>query len=452
MGDKFPKSSTVIRRITMPSHNSRREFLRNLGLSAAAAPFIMNAPSLGFANQAARKQRLVVIFSPDGTIPSEFWPDQEGGEFELKKILQPLEPFKQRTLITHGVNDRIRGDGDGHMRGIGCLLTGIELFPGNIQGGSDTPAGWSSGISIDQEIRNFLQANPATRTRFGSLEFGVMVPERADTWTRMVYQGPNKPLAPIDDPYQMFAKLYGEMKDRENLTSVLDELQADLAKLRDAMSAEDRGLLDQQATFVRDFEQQLATQQEQTQHAEPVLEPGIDRKNDNMPKITEMQIELMVHSFLNDFTRVASLQFTNSVGQPRMKWLGIEEGQHGLSHEPDSNADAQDKLIRINHWYCEQLASLARRLDEIPEPGGDGSLLDNTLIVWTNELGKGNSHTLNNIPFVMVGGGLNFTMGQSLKLGGVNHNRLLISLAHGFGHHITTFGNPDFCADGPLPL
>ena len=113
--------------------------------------------------------------------------------------------------------DKVRGDGDNHMRGIGCLLTGIELFPGNIQGGSDTPAGWSRGISIDQEIKNFLQAKPETRTRFGSLEFGVMVPDRADTWTRMSYAGPNKPLAPIDDPYQMFAKLYGRMKDQESL-------------------------------------------------------------------------------------------------------------------------------------------------------------------------------------------------------------------------------------------
>ena len=99
------------------------------------------------------------------------------------------------------------------MRGIGCLLTGIELFPGNIQGGSDTPAGWAKGISIDQEIKNFLQKDPATKTRFGSLEFGVMVPDRADTWTRWSYAGANKPITPIDDPYQMFNKLYGRAKD-----------------------------------------------------------------------------------------------------------------------------------------------------------------------------------------------------------------------------------------------
>ena len=82
---------------------------------------------------------------------------------------------------------------------------------------------------------------------------------------------------------------------------------------------------------------------------------------------------------------------------------------------PTTTSAAQDKLTRINRWYCEQMAYLAKRLAETPEPGGSGSLLDNTLIVWTNELGKGNSHTLDNIPMVMVGGGLDFRMGRSLK-------------------------------------
>ena len=82
--------------------------------------------------------------------------------------------------------------------------------------------------------------------------------------------------------------------------------------------------------------------------------------------------------------------------------------------------------------------------------GGPGSLLDNTTIVWTNELGKGNSHTLDDIPFVLVGNGLDFKMGQSLKFPKVPHNRLLLSLAHGMGHEITKFGNPDHCGAGPL--
>jgi len=431
---------------------TRRAFLRDLGLSAAILPFAGGLPSLAAPEQKGRrKQRLVIVFTPDGVVPSTFWPDEVGERFTLKESLQPLEPFKSRTLVLKGVSIRVRGDGDAHMRGIGCLLTGIELLPGNVQGGSDTPAGWSSGISIDQEVRGYLQKSPATRTRFGSLEFGVMVPEHADTWTRMVYAGRNKPIAPIDDPYQMFAKLYGSMKDRESVASVLDGVRADLASLRARVAAPDRAVLDEHTTLVRDMERELAaTRRDPIQHAVPKIEPGVRRDNDNMPAISKLQIDLMVNSFLADFARVATLQYTNSVGQARMRWLGIQEGQHDLSHQPDSDKDAQEKLTRINRWYCEQVAYLARRLSETKEPGGEGSLLDNTLIVWTNELGKGNSHTLESIPWVLVGGGLGFRMGRSLRYAGVPHNRLLMAIAHGYGHRIPRFGNPDLCGAGPL--
>lgn len=435
----------------MARSSTRRAFLQHLGLGAAAFPFVCNLPSLAFANSQGRKQRLVVIFSPDGVVPNTFWPDEEGESFTLKESLSPLEPFKDRTLILHGVCDKIRGDGDNHMRGMGCLLTGVELFPGNIQGGSHTPAGWASGLSIDQEIKNFLQSKPHTRTRFGSLEFGVMVPDRADTWTRMVYTGQNKPITPIDDPYQMFGKLYGQMKDQESLKSILDDLQDDLRKLSSAVSAADRRLLDEHATFVREMEQELrATGQKDLGHAVPELEAGVKEENDSIPQISKMQIDLMVNSFTADFSRIATLQYTNSVGGAKMRWLGIEEGQHELSHEPDSKTEAQEKLTKINKWYCEQMAYLVKRLAETPEPGGEGTLLDNTVVMWTNELGKGNSHTLNNIPFVLAGNGLNFRMGRSIKFPSVPHNRLLLSLANAMGHDLDRFGNPDFCVEGVL--
>src|SRR5262245_57585436 len=311
---------------------SRREFLRDLGVGAAALPFVLNLPGLGFANSLARKRRLVVMFSPCGVIPSTFWPDEEGDCFTLKESLQPLEPFQNRMLTLHGVCNKVRADGDNHMRGIGCLLTGVELFPGNVQGGSHTPAGWASGISIDQEIKNHLQADPTTKTRFGAIEFGVLVPDRADTWTRMVYSGPNKPVAPVASPYQMFNKLYGRAKDRENLKSVLDPLEADLKKIEAAVGAEDRRLLEEQATFVREMEKELKENDPATLgHAVPEPEPGVRAENDNIPRLSKMQIDLMVNAFAGDFARVATLQYWGSVGNAKFHWLKIDEGQHELS-------------------------------------------------------------------------------------------------------------------------
>ena len=431
----------------------RRDFIRRVGLSAASLPFIIGLPSLGLAAPARPRQRLIIMFSPNGTIPSAFWPGETGSDFKLKEILAPLDPFKERMLVLQGVSNRVRGDGDNHMRGMSCLLTGIELFPGNVQGGSHTPAGWASGISIDQELRNFLQSREDTRTRFGSIEFGVGVTDRADPWTRMSYAGPNKPVAPVSDPYQMYEKLYGQLEDKENLQSVLDDVQADLKKVRRIISAEDRRLLDEHESLVRQLEREIADAgRDQLRVAPPTFEEGIADQNDNVPRLSRMQIDLLVNSFVNDMTRVATLQYTKSVGGARMKWLEINDNHHGLSHEPDKNEEAVAKLTRINTWFAGELRYLTEKLANTPEPGGEGTLLDNTLIVWTNELGKGNSHTLDNIPFVLVGGGFGFQMGRSLKFDKAAHNRLWLAIAHGMGHRIETFGNPKLCEGGPLAL
>jgi hypothetical protein len=134
---------------------TRRELLHRLGVGTAVLPFLGNLPSLALAGANGPKRRLVIVFSPDGVVKKNFWPTDAGPfttpppvvqPLPLPPILEPLEPFRERLLTLKGVNNVIKGDGDGHMRGIGCLLTGVELFPGNIQGGSDTPAGWSSGL------------------------------------------------------------------------------------------------------------------------------------------------------------------------------------------------------------------------------------------------------------------------------------------------------------------
>src|SRR5205085_1911921 len=309
----------------------RRQFIKQLGISAASLPFLMGLPSLGLASPARPRQRLIIVFSPNGTIPPSFWPDETGKDFKLKEIMAPLEPFKERMLILNGLSNKVRGDGDNHMRGMSCLLTGIELFPGNVQGGSDTPSGWASGISIDQELKNFLQGREETRTRFGSLEFGVGVTDRADPWTRMSYGGPNKPIAPISDPYHMYQKLYGQLKDKEQLGGVLECVRDDLKKARKLVSAEDRRLLEEHEALVRQMEREIAEAgRQKLRVGPPSLEEGVRDENDNVPRLSRMQVDLLVNSFVNDMARVATLQYTKSVGQACMKWLGVTENHHGL--------------------------------------------------------------------------------------------------------------------------
>jgi hypothetical protein len=430
---------------------SRRQFIRDLGISTAALPFVSGLPA--FANRATvgRKQRIIVMFSPNGTVPAKFWPS-DPNDLKTSPILSCLAPFQKQSMVLKGIANRVGGDGDRHMRGMSCLLTGARLHPGNIQGGSDSPAGWASAISIDQEIKNFLQKNETTRTRFGSLEVGIAVPDRADPWTRMSYAGSNQPVAPMDDPYQMLNKLYGQSKDRETYTSILDSLGSDLKKVSKSLAAEDQALLQQHIELVRQLEQEMqaSTKQDELVHPEPELDPNIELVNDNTPQIARMQMDLLINAMANDMARVGTLQFMRSVGQARMNWLGINDGHHSLSHEPDKNQEAQNKLEKINIWFAQQLAYLAGKLRETPEPGGDGNMLDHTTIVWVNELGQGNTHTLDNIPTVIIGGGSGLTTGRMHSFVKVAHNRLLMSLAHSMGHHIPHFGEEKLCQGGAL--
>jgi len=440
--------------------HSRRQFLRDLGVSAAALPFVsgLSSARADRSDLVPTPKRLVIVFSPNGTLPDEFWPQQLGDQHDLQlgPMLKALHPFREQMLMLKGVHNKIRGDGDGHMRGMSCLLTATELNPGNIQGGSGAPAGWASGISIDQEMKNFFQSHRDTQTRFGSLEFGVAVPHRADPWTRMCYAGNNRPIAPIDDPRQMLEKIYGNPQGHQQLASVLDWVHADLRRLVPRLSPEDRGLLEQHMQHVRQLEQDIlaAEKQQEILHPVPEIDPEIELVNDNTPETSRMQIDLLVSALANNMTRLASLQYMRSVGQARMRWLDIQEGHHSLSHEPDENETAQDKLRQINAWFATEVAYLARRLSETPEPGGrDGTMLDNTQIVWVNELGKGNSHSLHDIPFLLIGGGAGFQTGRALEFDGVPHNRFWLSIANGLGHQrLSTFGTEKLCADGPLPL
>lgn len=434
----------------------RRNFLKSAAASALA--FIPGLSSMepvrfGSVNSGSIKKRLIFVFSPNGMVRDGFWPKTEGADFEMDGVLKPLQDLREHTLVVHGICNKVRGDGDSHMRGMSCLLTANELFPGNIQGGSDSPAGWAKGISIDQEIKNHLQKSPDTKTRFGSLEYGVRVPNDANPWTRMVYAGPNQPIAPVSDPYRMFAKMYGKIDDRETLMEVLDLVKNDIQASGKSIDSRDRYLLESHGKFVEQMRQDMKSTGDVKLATPPVKLPtNVANKNDNMPELARMQMDLMVNGFQNDLNRIATLQFTRSVGNAKMRWLDVSEGHHGLSHEPDENKDAQAKLARINTWYCEQIAYLANKLNGIKEPGTNQTMLDNTLIIWSNELGHGNSHSLNNLPMVMVGGGFGFEMGRFAKVDNVSTERLWLAVAHAMGHKIERFGLPELHENGPIEL
>jgi hypothetical protein len=457
---------------------SRRAFLRGAGGVAIALPFLeamgcsrsssSSSPSGTGAPGVTQKaviglngfqKRFIVFFTANGTIPTRWTPTGGETDFVLSDILGPLERHRNDLLILNGVDNEVsnHGPGDGHMKGMGCLLTGTELLSGDdFTGGNGELAGWGGGISVDQEIANAIAGD----TKFKSLEFGVRT-GGASVWSRMAYSGPDLPLPPTDSPYTMFDRAFGDLgadpfgleKLRAQRHTVLDTVMEDYTRLNARLGAADRQRLEEHLETIRGVESRLDNGGALGGECRlPTMGTPVDSgQSQNFPVIGDLQLDLMTMALACDLTRVASIQWSSSVSGQVFGWLdpAIPETHHDLSHEGDTNTYALENLVRINTWYMTKLAELVDRLKAVPE--GTGTMFDNTVILVCNELGKGNSHTRNNEPFLLVGSaGRYFRTGRSLTYDGTTaHNKLLVSLCNAFGIERTTFGNPVY-GSGPL--
>jgi hypothetical protein len=290
-------------------------------------------------------------------------------------------------------------------------------------------------------------------TPFRSLELGVYV-GAADNRGRMSYRGKNRPLPPRDDPGRVFDDVFGVAalgpeelaKRREQGASVLDDVAADLGRLSAEVSGSDRQRLDRHFEFLREVEARLDAQTRSLGECQVPSRPAsLPLANDNYPGHGEMQMDLMVLALACDQTRVASLQWSRSLSPIRFTWLGINDEHHALSHKPDDDSASQESLTLINQWYASRFASLMEKLQSYDE--GDGTLLDNCLALWCNELAKGNDHGRENAPYVLAGrAGGALKTGRFLRYTGhVPHNNLLVSLLNALGIPDSTFGRPEWC-------
>lgn len=432
---------------------SRRNFLRTLGVGSLAMSLFDQRRAL--AQSQALPKRLILVFTPNGTIPEAWGADGTRTDFTLRRILDPLKDYKPYLNVLQGIDQKsaYSGPGDGHQQGMGHLWTGVELLPGDIKGGCEScpAASFASGPSVDQVVANVIGADRP----FKSLELGVLVKSSEDTWSRMCYRASGQPLPPENDPTKVHARVFGKLsadpfgyEQRQALRrSMLDYVHKDFTALRSQLGSAERAKLDQHEAMLRDIEMRLANPGAIGVACKAPAAPAVldARANANAPALGKLQMDLAVTALACDLTRVVSLQWTHSVGQMSFPWLGLTDRQHDLSHEGDSNAEAKEKLIKMNHWYAQQFAYLLAALKSVPEGPPGGTLLDNTLVVWGNELGKGNSHTRNDIPFVMAGkAGGAIRGGQFLTFKDRPHNDLLLTICRAMGLNQATFGDMRF--------
>jgi len=427
--------------------SSRRTFLQSLGAAGVLLPFLPPMARESDAAPGDGPRRIVLLFTANGTLHENWVPSGNQTDFTLGPLLQPLQAYKDRMIVLDGLEVSRDGVGDGHQKGMGHLWTGSRLLEGGeFGGGNGGSAGWGGGISVDQHIANAV----GTETAYKSLEFGVQT-KGANVWSRMSYSGPNQPIAPEDSSSAMFDRLFAGLdlsasemaKLVARRQSVIDVVKGDLDKIMlDHGSTEDRIKLESHLESIRAVEQRVNAD---VPACEPPGAPGgmDEGANDNFPEVAKRQMDLLAMSLGCDLTRVASLQFSRSVSGVRFTWLGHGKSHHDLSHLGNSDPEMINGISEINTWYAEQVKYLMDAMAAIPE--GNGTVLDNTLIVWGNELSRGNSHGNRPVPFVLLGGASGaLDMGRYLQFDNVRHNRLLVSLCHAMGmDEQETFGNTD---------
>lgn len=441
----------------MNARISRRNLLRAASGAVLALPLL---PSLGArAQTVVAPKRFVTMYTPNGVIHDGWWPTAVTSEteFTLSTSHEPLKSYKDRLLLLGGLEMKVAGDGAGgpHQRGIGGLFTNTQLGEGEFVDGCGRTAGWATGISVDQKIAALIGA----ASPVASLQLGVRATEN-DVQGRISYAAAGMPLPPLTTPLDVYKRVFenflppattpDEDAAKQLLAqrkSVLDAVASEFAALDTRLSAQDRQTLDAHLTLVRDVERRLSLGIGNC--AKPEQPPTLDPVSEvDMPTIAELELDLLALAFTCDLTRVASFEISTALNRIRYPWLDSLGEGHALSHAGTSDADAKAQLLKRQNWHSSLIARLFDRLAVVPE--GDGSVLDNTLLFWGNEVSMGTTHTHDNMPFVVAGGKWAFRTGRYVQYAGNSHGDLLVSLLNAMGVEDQTFGDARFVT-GPLP-
>jgi len=440
---------------------SRRNVLRAASGALLALPVLPSLQRQARAEASAAPKRFVTMYTPNGVIHDGWWPTAvtSESEFTLSFSHEPLKAYKDRLLILGGLEMKVALEGAGgpHQRGIGGLFTNMQLGEGVFVDGCGRTAGWANGISIDQKIAAAI----GTTSPVASLQLGVRATEN-DVQGRISYSGPGTPLPPLTTPLDVYKRVFEKFlppptspdDDAAKVLlaqrrSVLDAVASEFAALDSRLSAQDRQTLDQHLTMVRDVERRLSLGIGEC--AKPDAPPALDPVSEtDMPKIAELQLDLLALAFACDLTRVASFEISTALNRIRYPWLmSLGEG-HALSHSGASDADAKAQLLSRQNWHASLIARLFDRLAAVKE--GEGSVLDNTLLFWGNEVSMGTTHSHDNMPFLIAGGDWYFRTGRYVQYTDTtknSHGDLLVTLLNAMDVPDTTFGDPRY-STGPL--
>ncbi len=403
-----------------PHTMTRRHFLRGMGI-ALALPWLESMPLLGQVTSTATKAlpqpplRLGIVFFSNGVEPIHWWAKGSGASMELGSALLPMMPHREDMIFLNGLYSQNAFVSTSPHLGRMNLLSGAPV--------SLDPADIRVGTTMDQ----VLAAHIGGQTPVPSLTLGIEPNElRLEDGLSMIYGSslswvsPNKPATKEIYPSRAFDRLVGDGTGRRLDRSILDEVRDDSQGLRRQVSSADMAKLDEYFESIRDIEKRIdkASKEERLEGWRPTLtQPDMPRPANelpqNVPDHMKLMLDLMILAFQMDKSRIATLMLNNDLSQMNFKFLkGVQGALHlDLTHNGHA-VDKEAMYLRTNQFHFAQFAYLVQRMKDIKE--GEGSMLDNSILMTASSLFDGDAHSANQLPILLAGKG-----GGSLKTGRV---------------------------------
>jgi hypothetical protein len=398
-------------------HLSRRTVLRGMG-AAVSLPLLdamIPAATALSKTPAATKPRMVFVYFPHGAVMDKWTPKKEGADFDLPPILAPLKPFQKQLTVISGLENKPAIGAPVHAITPG---TWLSCVPPRI---SHDPYG---GITIDQiAAKHIGQDTPlpslevATEERGGE---GSCDRNYGCSYGKTIsFRDPSTPLPMEYNPRKLFQQLFGQGDTadervrlmREN-ASVLDLVTADAKDLRQSLGARDRALMDDYLQTVREIErraQQIASRDVSTLTL-PDAPSGIPSQFDEHIRL---MFDLIALAFQANLTRVASFMMAAEVSNQPYNFMGVADAFHPLSHHAN-NPQKLERLARVQAWNTGEFARFVKKLQGLPD--GEGSMLDNSFILFGSNMSDSNLHNHYPLPTALIGGGAGRLKGnQHLK-------------------------------------
>ena len=385
----------------------RRAVLRGIGATLALPLLDGMVPALSAIRNTAASgmRRFGVCYVPNGMAMEHWTPTGEGTAFEFSQILQPMAPFRDRTLVLTGLNP---GPGGGAHAGAATkFLTGVA---GRMTDGSEIQA----GRSIDQLLGQAL----GQHTQLSSLELALDGRDFAGScdagfscaYTNTIsWRTPTTPLPMENNPRVVFERLFGDTGSTDPAVrlarikedrSILDSVTDKVADLQRGIGPEDRNKISQYLDAVRDVERRIQKAEEQSARELPLVEQPA-----GVPPTFEEHMRLMFDlqllAYQVDLTRVATFMVGREISGRTYNDIGIPDAHHPLSHHLDDPIKI-GTMSKINTYHVVLFADFVEKMRSTPD--GDGSLLDHTLLLYGAGMSNSNAHAPNNLPIMLVGG------------------------------------------------